>query len=186
MLATHQSCLLKPGDCHAPALCYISLPRQSASTHSAGYGVALLFPAHLTSWSTHPLSTPLPGCNWLCFAARCCWRVAHLFFFFGLPRPKQPATTTHRQLVYGHYCSYKVSALNFSSGCFCFVRCSFGPAFLFVFFFFFNSSSLFVALLPLKFVFYGLAELDNKHGGGKTFPLLIYYYARQLLLLLLS
>lgn len=58
------------------------------------------------------------------------------FFFFGLPRPKQPATTTHRQLVYGHYCSYKVSALNFSSGCFCFVRCSFGPAFLFVFFFF--------------------------------------------------
>lgn len=91
MLATHQSCLLKPGDRHAPALCYISLPRQSASTHSAGYGVALLFPAHLTSWSTHPLSTPLPGCNWLCFAARCCWRVAHLFFFWTSP----PKTTYH-------------------------------------------------------------------------------------------
>lgn len=76
----------------------------------------------------------------------------------------------------GQYCSYKVSALNFSSNCFCFVhRCSFGPTLFFSVAFF--PSPLLVALLLLKFVFYGLAELDNKHGGGKTFPLLIYYYA---------
>lgn len=43
--------------------------------------------------------------------------------------------------------------------------------------FVFASAPFFVALLRLKFVFYGLAELDNKHVGGKTFPLLIYYYA---------
>lgn len=46
-----------------------------------------------------------------------------------------------------------------------------------MFFVVFASAPFFVALLRLKFVFYGLAELDNKHVGGKTFPLLIYYYA---------
>lgn len=88
-----------------PALCYISLARQSASTRFRRGGscfTALLSPSFLLAHCWH-----LSHCN-SATASLC----AFLSFFlaFGVwltfvPAPLVPP--------WGHYCSYKVSALNF-------------------------------------------------------------------------
>lgn len=88
-----------------PALCYISLARQSASTRFRRGGSCFLPPlqhillAHCWNLS-HCNSATASLCAVVPFFFVGFWRVAHL-----CPAPLVPPC--------GHYCSYKVSALNF-------------------------------------------------------------------------
>lgn len=89
-----------------PALCYISLARQSASTRFRRGGsccLGLLSPAFLLAHCWH-----LSHCN-SATASLC----AFLFFFFWLLACGSPLSPPPSVPPWGHYCSYKVSALNF-------------------------------------------------------------------------
>lgn len=88
-----------------PALCYISLARQSASTRFRRGGSCFTALLSLSFLLAH---WHLSHCN-SATASLC----AFLSFFFWLLACGSPLSPHPPVPPWGHYCSYKVSALNF-------------------------------------------------------------------------